>query len=66
MLGKFWMTNTEEGKMARMIRKFWAAKTIGQAEVRIPKRYVLPEMIRKLLERLGRLGKSVVRRVRRE
>ena len=43
--------------MARMTRKFWAAKTIGQA---------VPKKRRKLLERLGRLGQSIVRRVRRD
>ena len=38
----------------------------GYRILRIPKRYILPEMIRKLLERLGRLGKSIVRRARRD
>jgi len=45
---------------------FYTAEEGMPIEVPIPKRYVLPEVIRKLLERLGRLGKSIVRRIRRE
>lgn len=54
------------GVCSAMSIAYYTAEEGMPIEVPIPKKYVLPEMIRKLLERLGRLGKSIVRRVRRD
>lgn len=54
------------GVCSAMSIAFYTAEEGMPLEVPIPRKYVLPEMIRKLLERLGRLGKSIVRRVRRD
>jgi len=61
----FWEPHPS-GVCSAMSIAYYTAEEGMPIEVPIPKKYVLPGMIRKLLERLGRLGKSIVRRVRRD
>ena len=45
---------------------FYTAPTQVPVEIPIPSKHVLPDVIRRLLERLGRIGKTVIRRFRQE
>jgi len=45
---------------------FYVTPTAPIMEIPIPTKVTLPEMIRKIIEKLGRIGKRVIRRIRRE
>lgn len=61
----FWEPHPH-GVCGAMAIAYYTAEEGMPIEVPVPKKYVLPEFIKKLLERLGRPVQSIVRRVRRD